>query len=340
MDPLEKRGRHHSTSAHSYCAERGLPSPGERLGVLCNGLSKTCLGSFYAQKFKQSISACSMDVVPISERIFQLCNNWFLIYVTSSFTSDISCLNSTSREFHLKLGVNWVPLSPTCQLKLKDHVLFADTTLRVDSQIQQFAWNLEDKSFSKSEVNKVTNILEEISAEGANQPSLADVRGHSMQSKSLPNGFTSSFMWAFSLSLGLSPGFLSSSSHTNGLFSAALSISLPITFGLQITIQHCIIMPSLILLLFKPHCHSHHLHNFTPSSASCCPSFTVSTIWSTCRLCLNQMPALSVVLNCANLNTVLLCKDEHQKLLSFQKCNSKHWKVKCEKDEHLVTLFW
>ena len=79
-----------------------------------------------------------MDVVPVSERILQLRDNWFLIYATSTFTAYVSCLNSTSSEFHLKMGVNRIPL------KLKDHVLFSDTALCVESQIREFAWNLED----------------------------------------------------------------------------------------------------------------------------------------------------------------------------------------------------
>ena len=60
--------------------------------------------------------------------------------------------------------------------------------LCVESQIREFAWNLEDeaKAFSKSEVEEATDILEQISAEGDNQPSLVDVRWHSAQSKSYP----------------------------------------------------------------------------------------------------------------------------------------------------------
>ena len=62
----------------------------ERLGVLHNGLSNTCLGALYAQKFEQSMSSCTMDMVPVSDRILQLHNNWFLIYATSAFTAYVS----------------------------------------------------------------------------------------------------------------------------------------------------------------------------------------------------------------------------------------------------------
>ena len=95
----------------------------------------------------------------LRQLVSYLCNYWFLIYATTAFTTYVSCLNSTSSESHLKLGVNWVPLSPTCQLKLKDHVLFSDTALHVESQIREFAWNLEDKAFLKSEVDEATDVL-------------------------------------------------------------------------------------------------------------------------------------------------------------------------------------
>ena len=57
-----------------------------------------------------------MDVVPISEQVLQLTDNWFLIYSTVTFTAQINCLNLTASEHHLKIGMNKLPVSPTCQL--------------------------------------------------------------------------------------------------------------------------------------------------------------------------------------------------------------------------------
>ena len=101
------------------------------------------------------------------------------------------------------MGVNRIPLSPTCQLKLNAHVLFADTALCVESQIREFAWNLEDEAFSKSEVAEATNVLDQISAEGDNQPSLADVRRHSAQSKSHPKWLYFFILAGFLIFFGL-----------------------------------------------------------------------------------------------------------------------------------------
>ena len=62
-------------------------------------------------------------------------------------------------------------------------MLFSDTSLRVDSKIKQFAWNLDDVSFSASEVEEADEILDQIASEGANHPTLADVQQHTASGK-------------------------------------------------------------------------------------------------------------------------------------------------------------
>ena len=155
----------------------------KRLGALKSKTVLLCLGTMYAQKFRQSMELCQMDLMPLSENVLQLANNWFLIYSIATFTAYVNCLNHSSAEHHLAIGVNKIHISPTCNVKLKDHVLFSDTSLRVDSKIKQFAWNLDDVSFSASEVEEADEILEQIASEGANHPTLADVRQHTASGK-------------------------------------------------------------------------------------------------------------------------------------------------------------
>ena len=87
------------------------------------------------------MARCQMDVVPISEQVLQLTDNWFLIYSTVTFTTQINCLNLTASEHHLKIGMNKLPVSPTCQLQLNQHFVFADTSLKVKNQIKQIQWH-------------------------------------------------------------------------------------------------------------------------------------------------------------------------------------------------------
>ena len=144
----------------------------ERLGVLKSKTDLSCLGAMYAQKFRQLMELCQMDLIPFSKNVLQLADNWFLIYSISTFTAYVNCFNHTFAEHHLSIGVNKIHLSPTCNVKLTDHILFSDSSLRVESKIKQFAWNLDDVSFSESEVEEADVILEQISSQGANHPTL------------------------------------------------------------------------------------------------------------------------------------------------------------------------
>ena len=59
-------------------------------------------------------------------------------------------------------------------------------SLKIKNQIKQIQWNLEDIAFSEAEVSEAAEVLEQISAEGSNHPTLADVRQHSSQLKKFP----------------------------------------------------------------------------------------------------------------------------------------------------------
>ena len=158
----------------------------ERMGVLSNVLETSCLGSMYAQKFQHSMSTCIMDVVPLTETVLQLEDNWFLVYAVRSFTGYVTCRNHSSSEHHLKMGVNKIPLSPSCSLRLQNHVIFADSALKTSSHIKEFQWNLDDVTFSQDEVADAEEVLAQVAEEGANRPTLAEVRAHSAQNKRNP----------------------------------------------------------------------------------------------------------------------------------------------------------
>jgi len=148
----------------------------ERHGVMKRQMESTCLGSLYVQRFQAAMSLCEIDLVPHTETVLQLMDNWFLIYSPTAYTAYVTCLNHSSTEFHLKPGVNRLPLSPRCQLRLENHVIYADSALRLPSQIKEFQWDLNDVTFSDSEVAEAEAVLAEVSLEGANKPTLAAVR--------------------------------------------------------------------------------------------------------------------------------------------------------------------
>ncbi|MCZ2207926.1 hypothetical protein, partial [Cylindrospermopsis raciborskii] len=158
----------------------------------------------YDQKFKAALALCEMDLEPISERVLQLSNNWFLIYANASFTAGVRCRNNTANELHLKTGLNKVHISPTCHVQLQQHKVFSDTALRATSDIKEFEWDLEDSAFSEEEVQEADEVLAMIEPEGANKPTLAAVRRQTAQNKRSPKWLWFFLVLGFLAFLGLS----------------------------------------------------------------------------------------------------------------------------------------
>jgi len=145
----------------------------ERQGVLKSKMSLTCLGALYDQQFSQATDLCQMKATPVTESVLQLNDNWFLVYAVKQFTAYITCRNSSSSEFHVAVGVNRIPVSPTCSVKLQDHVLHADTALKDVNDIIQFTFNV---ALSPDEVDDAEQILEELDDQDDRDPTLDSLR--------------------------------------------------------------------------------------------------------------------------------------------------------------------
>ena len=170
----------------SSCYKLGRNYMCERMGILSNTYENSCLGSLYAQRFKEAMNYCEMQVAPLHERVIQLSDNWFLIYSTTTYTSHVTCRNGTSNEHHLKVGVNKIPLSSSCSMKLQQYQLFADSSLQVESQIKEFKWDLEAVAFPADKILEASQAVDQISEAGALRPDLEDVQAHIAQNKRSP----------------------------------------------------------------------------------------------------------------------------------------------------------
>jgi len=158
----------------------------ERQGVLKSRMSLTCLGSLYDQQFRRATEMCDMKATPIVESVLQLNDNWFLVYSVKQFTAYITCRNSSSSEYHVSVGVNKIPVSPSCSVKLQDHVLHADTALRDTNDIIQFSFSLDGTAFTPDEVRDAEDILENLDADDDQDPSLDTLRAFKSVSRKFP----------------------------------------------------------------------------------------------------------------------------------------------------------
>jgi hypothetical protein len=110
-------------------------------------LISTCLGSLYVQNFPGAMTLCEMKIVEQTETVLQLQDNWYLVYSPSAFTSYIICLNNSNSEVFVKTGPNRIFISPSCRMRLKDHILILDFSLWLDSIIKHCEWDMDEIAF-------------------------------------------------------------------------------------------------------------------------------------------------------------------------------------------------
>jgi hypothetical protein len=148
----------------------------ERHGVLKCGLNSTCLGSLYVQDFNGATSLCEMDIVPQVETVLQLQDNWYLVYSPRSFTSYISCLNSTNSETFICHGANRIFVSPSCRLQLRSHVLISDFLVQMDAIIKHYQWELDQVAFTPEEQSCSAEWQDVLDREQVGNSTLSSIR--------------------------------------------------------------------------------------------------------------------------------------------------------------------
>ncbi len=117
-----------------------------------------------------------MKIVPQAETVLQLQDNWYLVYSPRSFTSFINCLNTTSSEVFVRFGINQLYVSPSCQLRLQQHELISDFTVRLDSVIKHYQWDLERVAFSLEERAQSAEWLSTFGTEHIGKSTLSSIR--------------------------------------------------------------------------------------------------------------------------------------------------------------------
>jgi Baculovirus F protein len=156
----------------------------ERHGVLLRDLNATCVGALYQQDFEAAQKLCTIKVTDTKEIVFQLLGNWFLIYSPVVFTSDVYCANSTRSRFFIPQGISKHHLSPGCSADFKDHVMFANTAIRIDTDIIHFEWQWENKFFETYNPQELLDSVLSFQQEGNSAPTLNDLNHIKVNKKS------------------------------------------------------------------------------------------------------------------------------------------------------------
>jgi hypothetical protein len=83
--------------------------------------------------------------------LLQLQDNWYLVYSPQSFTTYVTCLNASSSEILIQHGANWIFVSPSCQLQLREHVLISGFSIPLDAVIKHYQLELDQVAISPEE---------------------------------------------------------------------------------------------------------------------------------------------------------------------------------------------
>jgi len=158
----------------------------ERHGVLQNQIKSSCLGALFEQDIPSAQQACDLELVPYTESVLQLKNNWFLIYSPVMFTAYMQCLNETTDAKPIQIGVQQHYVDPSCHLELKNHSLTSDISMKLDAEITYFPWKLADLSAFKISEDDIKAALEGRTTAGERNLYLADVLQHKHFSSKIP----------------------------------------------------------------------------------------------------------------------------------------------------------
>jgi len=117
-----------------------------------------------------------MWIVEHTETVLQMPDNWYLVYSPIAFTGYVICLNNSNSEVFIKTGPNRIFVSPSCRMRLKHHVLISDFSLRLDSVIKHYEWDLDEIAFSPEERFISERWLKILGTENVGRSTLNSIR--------------------------------------------------------------------------------------------------------------------------------------------------------------------
>ena len=153
----------------------------DRFGVLSRQFNSTCLGSLFNQDFVTARSICRFEVVPISERVYQLKKNWFAVFLPAPATVPLKCRNGTVTDLHLARGPSRFHLSPGCEATFAQHHVFADLSIKMPAETLHFNWEWDPLDLLHMPQKEISQELARLREFGIYRPVLTDLQYRSSE---------------------------------------------------------------------------------------------------------------------------------------------------------------
>jgi hypothetical protein len=148
----------------------------ERNGLLNKYPEDTCLGSLYHQKFELAHQLCDFRVEPAREFIYQLLNNWFMIYEPNPLTIPVVCTNGTHSELHVRKGISKFHLTAGCIAEFPRYKLLSDISILIPQDYIQLEMDWDPASFLPGIRDYLIPEIQKLGKMGATMTSLATLQ--------------------------------------------------------------------------------------------------------------------------------------------------------------------
>jgi uncharacterized coiled-coil protein SlyX len=147
-----------------------------RNGLLNKYPEDTCLGSLYHQKFELAHQLCDFRVEPAKEFIYQLLNNWFMIYEPAPLTIPVTCINGSHSELHVRKGISKFHLTAGCTADFPRYKLLSDISILIPQDYIQLEMDWDPEEFMPGVREYLIPEIQRLGKLGAMTTSLATLQ--------------------------------------------------------------------------------------------------------------------------------------------------------------------
>ena len=138
-----------SSAELQACTKKSSAFICERHQVTRSDLLSSCLGSLFLQSSNGVLNNCKIDRVKLREKVYQISNTQHIVYTPLPLTTQITCNNGSYFPLKIK-NTKFITIPEGCTVKLTNHSITSDYTIRTTSQSIYFEWDFDPTTLPNS----------------------------------------------------------------------------------------------------------------------------------------------------------------------------------------------
>ena len=164
------------------CVQRNHVFLCEGHQVLRTDLEGSCLGAIYLQSEKGVRENCEITRKPLRETVFQISATDHLVVSPYPHTSQITCNNGSHYPIRIRT-TSRIRINPGCSLKLFNHTLRSDQSIRIKPEPLVFQWDFDPLALPSELMSKAAHLDDQYNKL---QSSIAQMQNVTVQEDEFP----------------------------------------------------------------------------------------------------------------------------------------------------------